>query len=173
MRSLVVALTVARTLAAASVFVFFFCVEPESGAPFSVTAGGRAVAVQEIAAPVVRLKGRDAQPYWYAQFDSSGPVEVRVKVRAGVDRLQVLPKKAAIRTTRTGDDEVAFTLAPSCQVVVEPNGRHRALVIAANLPETDVPDAKDPNVVFVQPGRHRRNLKLASNQTLYLAPGAV
>ena len=173
MRSLVVALIVARTLAAASAFAAGQGIEPEPGAPFAVTAGGRAVAVQEISAPVVRLKGSDAQPYWYAQFNSSGPVEVRVKARAGVDRLQVLPKKAAIRTMRTGDDEVAFTLAPSCQVVVEPNGRHRALVIAANLPETDVPDAKDPNVVFVQPGRHRRNLKLASNQTLYLAPGAV
>lgn len=145
----------------------------ESAAPFAVTTGGRAVEVQKISAPVVRLKGRDAQPYWYAQFDSPGPVEVRVKARAGVDRLQVLPKKAAISTTRTGDDEVAFTLAPPCQVAVEPNGRHRALVIAANLPETDVPDAKDPNVVFVESGRHRRNVKLASNQTLYLAPGAV
>ena len=67
MRSLVVALTIALVIAAASAFASDQGVEPESGAPFAVTAGGRAVAVQEISAPVVRLKGRDAQPYWYAQ----------------------------------------------------------------------------------------------------------
>ena len=63
MRSLVVALIVARTLAAASAFAAGQGIEPEPGAPFAVTAGGRAVAVQEISAPVVRLKGSDAQPY--------------------------------------------------------------------------------------------------------------
>lgn len=141
--------------------------------PFAVTAGGQAVAVQEIAAPVHTLTGEDAQPYWYAQFDAPGPVEVRVKAGAGVDNLQVLPKKAAVKTRRTAPDEVAFTLTPPCQVAVEPNGRHRALILAANLPETDVPDPKDPNVVWVGPGRHRRNLTLSGNQTLYLAPGAV
>ena len=141
--------------------------------PFTVTVGGKTVDVQEIAAPVHCLKGDDAQPYWYAQFDAPGPAEVRVKAAAGVDNLQVLPKKAAVKVKRTGPDEVAFTLVPPCQVAVEPNGRHRALVLAANLPETDVPDPKNPNVVWVGPGRHRRNLKLASNQTLYLAPGAV
>ena len=144
-----------------------------SDMPFAVTAGGRSVEVQEIATPVNNLKGDNAHPYWYAQFDAPGPVEVRVKVGAGIDNLQVLPKKAAVKTRRTGSDEVTFTLTPPCQVAVEPNGRHRALVLAANLPEKDVPDPKDPNVVWVGPGRHRRNLRLASNQTLYLAPGAI
>ena len=141
--------------------------------PYSVTIGGCPVEVQEIVAPVHALEGDNAQPYWYAQFDAQGPIEVRVKAHAGVDALQILPKKAAIRTVRTGQDEVTFTLTPPCQVAVEPHGRHRALILAANLPEMDVPNPNDPNVVWVGAGRHRRNLKLKSNQTLYLAPGAI
>ena len=42
--------------------------------PFAVTAGGRSVEVQEIATPVDNLKGDNAHPYWYAQFDAPGPV---------------------------------------------------------------------------------------------------
>ena len=143
-------------------------------APYAVTAGGRQVEVQEMATPdLPTLEKEKSHPYWYAQFDAPGKVEVRVRARAGVDAVRILPKKAAITPTRTGPDEVAFSLVPPCQVAVETEGRHRALIIAVNLPETDVPDPNDPNVVWIGAGRHRRNLKLKSNQTLYLAPGAV
>lgn len=139
-------------------------------APYEVWAGGRPVEVQEIAAPVHTLKGKDARPYWYAQFDSPGPVEVRVKAKAGTDAVKVRPGKVAVRTA---PGEVMFSVVPPCQLSVEPNGRHNALILAANLPETDVPDARDPNVVWIGPGRHRRNLELVGDQTLYLAPGAI
>ena len=143
-------------------------------APYAVIVGGKPVEVQEMATPdLPTLEKEKSHPYWYAQFDAPGKVEVRVKARAGVDALRILPKKAAIKPMRTGQDEVAFSLVPPCQVAVETSGRHRALIIAANLPEKDVPNPDDPNVVWIGAGRHRRNLKLTSNQTLYLAPGAV
>ena len=52
------------------------------------------------------------------------------------------------------------------------------LHIFAGRPETDVPSPEDPNVLYYGPGLHYIDaeygfLRLESNQTLYLAPGAV
>ena len=141
---------------------------------YSVTVDGRPVEVVEIPAPVHNLRGGNAQPYAYAQFDIAKESVVRVKSVAAVGKDACLaPKSFQAKMRRVGAHEVSFRMKPSSQLVFEPEGRHRALVLAANPPETNVPRSDAPGVVWIGPGRHRRNVRVSSNQTLYLAPGAV
>lgn len=123
---------------------------------YSVTVDGNPVEVVEIASPVhwnQSLPRDAAQPYAYAQFDVDG--------------------EAVVRVEREGSAPAEWRMRPCEQRVWEPDGRHRSLVIAANPAERGAPDRNDPCVVWVGPGRHRRNLRIGSNQTLYLAQGAV
>ena len=148
-----------------------------SGMGYVVEVDGRPVDVLEIPKPVhhVNVLKENAQPYAYAQFDTDK--EVTVRVRTGVDIVNeqtlFLPLSAGVKPLRRGPREVVFCMKPGMRLVFEPQGRLRALVIAANRPETDIPNRNDPNVVWVGPGRHRRNIRLTSGQTLYLAPGAI
>ena len=160
----------------ACAFATFIAAAHAGNLGYTVTVDGKPVDVTEIVAPVhwvPSLPADAAQPYAYAQFDAAGEATVHVTVEGmRTDRLAILPASACAGMAQTGHS-VSFRMKPGRQLVVEPNGRHRALVIAANPQERDVPDRNDPNTVWVGPGRHRRNIKLASNQTLYLAPGAV
>ena len=141
---------------------------------FTVKVNGRDVDVIEIPKPTHCLVGDDAQPYYAAFFDADEEVTVEVAGAANMRRTRILPLRKGITPQAKGDHTTTFRAKPPFTVAVEPSGRHKALVIAANVPEKDVPRPDDPNVVYFGPGRHRRDkaIKLSSGQTLYLAPGA-
>ena len=141
---------------------------------FTVKVNGRDVDVIEIPKPTHCLVGDDAQPYYAAFFDADEEVTVEVTGAANMRRTRILPTRRGIAPQVKGDHTTTFRAKPPFTVAVEPSGRHKALVIAANVPEKDVPRPDDPNVVYFGPGRHRRDkaIKLSSGQTLYLAPGA-
>jgi len=96
----------------------------------------------------------DLNPYGAVFFDSDRESEVVVTYPDGNRR--------------------SFRAKPPFTRVVENTGRHDALVVCANLPETDAPDRNDQHVKWFGPGMHRpRVVRLCSGDTLYLAPGAV
>jgi hypothetical protein len=78
---------------------------------------------------------------------------------------------------KTEGMKVTFTITQPGQYSIERPGtggfEDEVLFVFANPPERNIPNPKNPNVVWIGPGIHQRSVDLASNQTLYLAPGAV
>ena len=124
-----------------------------------------------------RPGNRELDTSW-TSFSFSGPVWVSVRKLLGEPTgCLVRPRSAGIRTTFTGDT-CSFLLARPANVSVEfaPNTTNPVLhpmLVFANPLEADVPQADDPDVLYLGPGIHRLgNVQLRSNQTVYLAGGA-
>jgi len=141
---------------------------------FTVKVNDLNVDVIEIPKPTSCLHGDDAQPYYAAFFDADEEVTVEVTGAVSMRCTRILPLRRGITPEVNGDNVTIFRAKPPFTVAIEPSGRHKALVIAANVPEKNAPRPDDPNVVYFAPGRHRRDkpIALGSGQTLYLAPGA-
>lgn len=141
-----------------------------------VAVNGRQLDVLSVPRPTHCLTGDYAQPYYAAFFDADESVEIVVSGRDPLDpgRIRVSPARVDVPPRSDGDGGIVFRAKPPFNLVLERGTRHRALVLAAQTPERNVPRADDPKVVFLGPGRHRLDtpLKLASGETLYLAPGA-
>lgn len=113
--------------------------------------------------------------YSIAYFDFSGSVLVKVKSKSPLDKLVILPDKYGI-TPSVRKNEAVFQLDKPCDLSFEPDGCNSPLILFTNEPETDAPAKNDPNVIYFGPGEHNPEdglIKLNSNQTLYLAGGAV
>ena len=129
----------------------------------------------------------------FASFDFTGSAEVQVTINRDDynrkdDRPLVKPDEfwqgaAVMRPLsrgvlpKTEGRTVTFTLTQPGQYAIERPGtsgfEDEVLFLFANPPETNVPSAQDPNVIWLGAGVHWRNVDVASGQTLYLAPGAV
>ncbi len=135
--------------------------------------------------PDVRLASPDAPagvaqiapagnaPYAFAGFTADGPTTATVTADRPLDDVRVRPADAC--TVRSvGGNSVTLELEGPTKLSVEPDGRHGGLLLFADAPETDVPDAGDPKVHYYGPGVHRAGvIELGSGETLYLARGAV
>jgi len=109
----------------------------------------------------------------FAYWDMTGPVSVEVRSLRPIDSVVVRPLAAGIAAKPDGD-RLRFTLDRPRHLVVEVNGPHHALHLFASAPETDVPAPAAPGVRYFGPGVHRPGrITLESNQTVYLAAGAV
>ena len=141
---------------------------------YAVSVNGRPVDV--IAIPKSTVYAEDkAFPYSYAMFDADEEVLVEIRAPLDLSRARMLPRRNAARELRAEKDLVSFRARPPFKMAIEPmRSRHRALVLAANLPERSAPRKGDPGVVYYGPGRHRIDgvLEIGAGQTLYLAPGA-
>lgn len=145
---------------------------------YLMTVGGRDVEVVRVPMPE-RSSGcihdrREWQPYSYAPFVATGTVEVCVKSGfLDLSKTEILPKTKGVVAVSQSVDTVVFRMMPPMTLVLEPKGRHRALVVGANLPETDPPRKDDPKVKWFGPGFHHADgIVLGDGETLYLAPGA-
>ena len=120
-------------------------------------------------------EGPDRQPYSYAAFEATGRVAVCVRSSAlDLSRTKILPASKGVVARSRASDSVVFEMVPPMTVVLEPRGRHRALVVSANLPDPNPPQPNDPKVRYFGPGVHRADkISLSGGETLYLAPGAV
>ena len=131
-------------------------------------------------------------------FDFSGTVEVSVTNNRGrIEIARIRPLSAGVAPAVKGNT-LTFTLTKPCNLSVEVNGDlFHNLHVFTNAPETDVPDPKDPNVIYVGPGVHMFQgqldvgvdrvvngqfgtqrvtasvLDVPSGKTLYLAGGAI
>jgi hypothetical protein len=133
-----------------------------------VTANGSPVALYR--APAAYFDGQ----YFFGSFDSDGAVDVTVSSTQSLDHVRILPLSKKIAPRSLGDGRIRFRATPPFQISVERDGRNSPLVLFANKPEFDAPVADAPGVVYFGPGVHRAGaIKLTSNQTLYIAGGAV
>lgn len=109
----------------------------------------------------------------FASWDMDGPVEVEIVCARPLREIRVRPASRGIQPAVDGN-RVRFTVERPGQYTVEVNGTHQALHLFADPQETDVPDAGGQGVRYFGPGVHCPGvINLASNETVYLAGGAV
>jgi hypothetical protein len=149
---------------------------------YTLTVGGRPVPVYACRVSAVPLNQvwpgyqrplDQTELAGFAYWDMTGPAAVEIRCRRA-------PKSVAVRPTSFGiapkvdGDRIAFTLDRPRPIVVEVDGTHNALHLFASPPEKDVPAPDAPGVRYFGPGVHKPGrITLESNQTVYLAPGAV
>ncbi|MFC2125120.1 glycosyl hydrolase family 28 protein [Bacteroidota bacterium] len=115
----------------------------------------------------------------FVYFDFSGKVEVEIEP-LGIDIREVIvrPLSKGI-IPRIEGKAVSFSLDKPQKLSIEINGNStRNLMLFADEIEISKPDSTDENVLYFGPGIHEIEdeygfLRLNSNQTLYLAGGAI
>lgn len=115
----------------------------------------------------------DRHPTPVTSFDMDGSVKVQVTLPEKVKSAVVTPAYHNIKPSVSGKT-VTFVVNEPGQYTVEFNGSQEgALHVFAN-PMEDAPDLSDPNLIYIGPGLYRYDeIKLKSNQTLYLAGNAI
>jgi hypothetical protein len=156
--------------------------EEELSADFELTVNSRRVPVYACrvsAAPINQVWPGYQRPIdqselaSFASWDMAGPVSVAIVAREPVRTVAVRPSSLGLRPAVAGQT-IRFDLDRPRQLVVELNGTHHALHLFANPPEKDPPRPGDAGVRYFGPGVHRPGkIVLRSNETLYLAGGAV
>lgn len=114
------------------------------------------------------------------QFDFSGTVEVKVRKNNGIlNQLRIRPAIADVQPKINGNT-FTFILTSPKKLSIETNGDSRQnLHLFANPIETNIPNPKDPDVIYFGPGIHKPGdlpgdvFVIPSNKTVYLAGGAV
>ena len=144
---------------------------------YKVEAGGQKVDVYAARVLDPPFAGKEYDyggPYSFANFDMAGPVVVRITSERSLRNTVIRPESAKVRMTVVDDHTLSLTLDRPCKCSVEPDGKKGPLLLFANPLETDASKQGDPNVVYFGPGVHKpERIALKSNQTLYLAGGAV
>ncbi|KUO21306.1 glycosyl hydrolase family 28 protein [Streptomyces dysideae] len=118
-----------------------------------------------------------AQNSSWAAFDFSGTVEVEVTYNPGsAEKFRIRPDSYGITPEVLGST-ARFTLDRPRNVVVQVDDKiFDCLHLFANPLEENPPAEGDKNVMYFGPGYHtpaNGELKVPSNTTVYLAPGAV
>ena len=109
----------------------------------------------------------------FACWDMERPVSVEVRSQRQIESVVVRPRAAGIEP-RVEGNRISFELDRPRHLVVEVNGPHHALHLFASPPETDIPSPDAEGVRYFGPGVHRPGrITLASNETVYIAAGAV
>jgi hypothetical protein len=113
--------------------------------------------------------------YSFTSFEFSGKITVKISSSKPLTALSIRPASTTIPVKLDGNT-ATFTLEQPGNFVIERNGNGRKdpLLLFANPVETNRPRQGDPGVIYYGPGRHKAGkIHLASNQTLYIAGGAV
>lgn len=115
--------------------------------------------------------------YSFTSFDMDKPVEVKIKSKnKTLDRTILRPDGVNVTNLKKSSSELSFTIEKPSQIIVEPDGKNGPLLLFANPKDDFVPDLNDPNLIYFGPGIHHPKealIKVGSNQTLYLAEGAI
>lgn len=122
----------------------------------------------------------DVQSASMVQFDMGSPIEVMVKKNNGlIQDVQIRPLIKGIRYT-VNRNTILFTLEKPQYLSVEFNGdRLHNLHLFANPLGTETYTESSAQVMYFGPGVHRpedvpnNQIRIPSNTTVYLAPGAV
>ncbi|MGQ9730205.1 MAG: glycosyl hydrolase family 28 protein [Candidatus Zipacnadales bacterium] len=109
----------------------------------------------------------------FAYWDMRGPVRVEIVSHWPVESLAIRPLAAGLKAQVNGN-HITFELDRPRHLVVEVNGPHHALHLFGNPPEEQVLTPDTPSVRYFGPGVHHvGRIVLESNQTVYIAAGAV
>lgn len=142
-----------------------------------VTVEGAPVFVYDTAVNLKRawMADPELQKTPVAYFDFSGTVKVTVKAPGmKIDSVTIRPLSLGIKPVIAGDT-ITFSLDKPAKLTLEINNNIlRALHLFAGAPEVNPPKKGDPDVLYFGPGVHNVNgIELKSNQTVYIAGGAV
>ena len=115
-----------------------------------------------------------------AQFDMGEPVEVMVKKNNGtIADVAIRPLERKVAYKQVGN-VILFTLDKPQYLSIEFNGdRLHNLHLFANPVETETYSREEKGVIYFGPGTHKpkdlpnNQIRIPSNTTVYLAPGAV
>jgi hypothetical protein len=114
----------------------------------------------------------------FVQFDMQGKVKIEVASSQKIESVRLRPSNLNIPYI-IKDNRIIFSIVEPRKISVEINGEiDKNLLIFANAPEKDAPNPDTPGVLYYGPGIHYIDggygfLQLQSNQTLYLAGGAI
>jgi hypothetical protein len=125
----------------------------------------------------VRGVGHHVENASMSYFDFSGEVEVSVTFKEGdLQTARIRPLSYGIEPVIKGNT-LTFSLRQPRNLSVEVNGDiFHNLHLFANPIEVFIPNKKDPNVIYFEPGIHYLKdgkIEVKSGQTLYLAGGAI
>ncbi len=148
---------------------------------FTVTVAGQAVPVY-----VCRVSAMPFNQVWpgyqrpidqtelasFVYWDMTAPVDVDVVSNRPIESVAIRPTARGIKPQIEGN-HIRFHLDKPQQLTVEVNGWHKALHLFAN-PAAVTVEQGAPGVRYFGPGIHRPGrMTLQSNETVYLAGGAV
>jgi len=112
--------------------------------------------------------------YFFAYFDFSGEVEVQVTSTVPLANAVVRPQACGVTLRAKSAGSLVLTATRPFKISIERDGVNSPLLLFGNPLETDAPTRDDPRVVYFGPGIHKPGkIELTSNQTLYVAGGAV
>lgn len=163
------------------------CIFPaQAKGDYNVSIAGKKVTVHAMkvspADSLMRMKGMDdkqgsASIYEMAAFcsaDIAAPATVKVKVNKDVQSAKVLPSSRGI-TPEINGREISFEAVPGDRLTLEVDGDEiHSLHIFTDYPEEERFSPDDPDVIYYGPGEHHvSRIIVRSNQTLYIARGAV
>lgn len=128
----------------------------------------------------VRVDMDNVQNASMVQFDMGTPVEVMVKKNNGlIGEVAIRPYSKGIKHT-VHQNTILFTLEKPAYLSIEFNGdRLHNLHLFANPLETETYTKSEKGVIYMGPGVHtpkdqpNNQIRIPSNTTVYLAPGAV
>ncbi len=107
-----------------------------------------------------------------ANFSCSGSLTIKITASASIDSFKIKPKSRNIKGIVKGR-ELTFTIPGPQKLYIEINGLPH-LAIFANPLEVNPPKNGDPGVLYFGPGSHNPGqITLQSNQTIYIAGGAI
>ena len=112
----------------------------------------------------------------FASFSLNGRAQMAVRVNRPIKRVVVRPLALGIQAVVDHAGVLSFSLEHPCNIAIEvDDDLRRPLFVFANAPETHPPEAGGKGVRYFSGGRIHEvgRLELHSNETLYLAGGAV
>jgi hypothetical protein len=116
----------------------------------------------------------ETTPVTYFDF-SGGPVTIKVRTpKVKIDSVTIRPLALGIKAAIKGDT-ITFALNAPAKLTIEiNNSTARALHLFANPLEVNPPTPQTPDVIYFPPGVYKvGQINVASNQTIYIAGGAV
>jgi len=146
---------------------------------YRVAVNGVPVDVLGVPAPTHhhgQLPKEAEQPYYAAFFEATNVVTVAVSSDLmNLDKVRILPTSSGVVPKADGKGGIAFRAKPPFCLSVEPDGRHRGLIVSAKEPIADPPRPGAQGVLYFGPGHHRfdQPIRLKTGETMYLSPGAV
>jgi polygalacturonase len=144
---------------------------------FTVTANGKSIWVEKIGSNVHTAKyalygGIEMEYLNVANFSCSGKVTLTITASSAINSFIIRPKSRNLKADVSGRN-LTLTISKPQKLYIEINGFPH-LAIFANPLEVNPPKRSDPAVVYFAPGAHHPGtITLKSNQTIYIAGGAI
>lgn len=116
--------------------------------------------------------GRKMEDMDVAGFSLSGKVKIRINSKDKIETYIIRPKSREISAEVNGN-EISFSIDSPQKLYIEINNLPH-LAIFADAPEVTAPKEGDNGVKYFGPGEHNPGkIDLESNQTIYIAQGAI